>query len=553
MMGRLSSRSLRGKILIAVICCAVVPLAAVGAWLTSTATRSGELLLRSQLDSTVDRAALAVHERWTHRESDVLLLANNEPIRAALRSSPASAEPPAYLRRAFETMPNVAGVVVRDAHGVTRWTLGETSQTPAASRGTNQNGSPPATGALIVHVPVRDETTDASLGEVLAFIRMDGLIPAATPSRTAGGAGFVAVHDRTGGAWLHPYGLQLSWLDGARFTWDGHPWLAVRRSLTTPAIDIIAAGALDPFVAPFTQTARLGASALAIVAMIVIVLTVFVTGRLTSSLSELADAADTVARGDLSAHIDVHSVDEVGRVARTFNSMTDSIRRMIRELSQREAVAAMGELAATLAHQVRSPATAIRLDVQRAHDKLPLESPERALLGRALEQLDRLERAVSGSLKVARSTGAEFRDIDVGDVLRRAVAGVERDRNGHRVRLDVSGIATVPLVTRGDEPSLEQLFTNVLTNAAQAARAGVMVSAVRSPDARITVTIRDDGPGMSAEVLARAGEPLFSTKPEGTGLGLAIAKRIAVAHGGELILASVPGEGSTASVELPQN
>ena len=71
-------------------------------------------------------------------------------------------------------------------------------------------------------------------------------------------------------------------------------------------------------------------------------------------------------------------------MGRAFNSMLESIARMMRELSQREAVAAMGEIAATMAHQVRSPATAIRIDVQRAHDKLPANAPERALLARAL-------------------------------------------------------------------------------------------------------------------------------------------------------------------------
>ena len=72
----------------------------------------------------------------------------------------------------------------------------------------------------------------------------------------------------------------------------------------------------------------------------------------------------------------------------------------------------MGEIAATMAHQVRSPATAIRLDVERAHDKLPKDAPERALLARAPSQLDQMERAVSASVKVARAarTGARAGD-----------------------------------------------------------------------------------------------------------------------------------------------
>jgi len=105
---------------------------------------------------------------------------------------------------------------------------------------------------------------------------------------------------------------------------------------------------------------------------------------------------------------------------------------------------------------------------------------------------------------------------------------------------------------RGDASSLEQLFANVLANGVEAAGSGGRVSiSAETTDQRVRVTIRDNGPGMAPDVLARAGEPLFSTKPAGTGLGLAISKRIVVSHQGMLSLESAEGAGTTVAIDLP--
>src|SRR6185369_13514605 len=176
----------------------------------------------------------------------------------------------------------------------------------------------------------------------------------------------------------------------------------------------------------------------------------------------------------------------------------------------REAIAAMGEIAATMAHQVRSPATAIRIDVERAHAKLPPDVPERALLARALTQLDRVERAVSASLRVARAARTDFIELDVHEPLDRAIAGTRREYAHRSIAVDTSSVSRAPLHARGDAASLEQLFGNVLTNAAQASPDGgrVLVSVEANGEPQLSIRIRDDGPGMTADVLARAGEPL---------------------------------------------
>ncbi len=549
-------RSLRVRILATVLLCAVAPLAGVGIWLTQTAARSGALLLQAQLDSTADRAVVAASERWRHRQSDVSLLAGNEPVRLALGAVPEVVEAPAYLQRAFATMTDVVGAEVRDARGHLRWTFGQVPASRSSAGGDVRAGAPGASPQLSLRAPIRNEGTGVVLGEVLAFVRIDGLVPALSRSQ-APDADFIAVHDRATGAWIRPTSLAPAMLDARQFVWEGHQWLAVRRSLAAPPIDIVATATLDPFIAPFARTAAMGAAALAAVAISVIVLTVLVTTRLTGSLAKLAEAADAVARGDLDARVDAgvdaRALDEVGRVARTFNTMTASIRLMMFERSQREAVVAMGELAATLAHQVRSPATAMRIDVQRAHDRMPAASPERALLARALEQMDRLERAVAGSLRLARVGGGEFALTDVREPLRRTLVGLRDECARLGATVDDDGIGASPLFVECDAPSLEQLVANVIVNAAQAARphGHIWVTAHAHSGQRAVIIIRDDGPGMTTDVLARAGEPLFSTRPEGTGLGLAIAQRIAAAHRGSLTIESTPDAGTTVRLELP--
>ena len=543
------TRSLQAKLLAAVVVCALVPLAAVGMWLSSSAVRSGELLLRTQLDSAASRSAAIVQQRWGIRKSDVLMLATSGPVRLSLGTRGADTVP-AYVRRAFATMSGISRVELRDSTGRVVWSFPQSRVDPAGDPRRVEIGSNEPS-STVLRAPVVDQVGHP-LGEVEAHIRFDALTPM-LPTVEAAPSQFIAYRDRSTGAQIAPAGLPASAFSDERFEWSQHRWLEVRRQLNDPPIDVVAAAQLDPFLAPFARTARVGAAALVLSAAFAIALTIVVTSRLTSSLGDLALAADRVSAGALHTRVHDTSEDEVGRVGRAFNTMLESIARMMRELSQREAVAAMGELAATMAHQVRSPATAMRIDVQRAYDKLAPDSPERALLARALGQLDRMERAVSASLKVARGAKTEFTELDIREPLDRAVAGVRREHAERSVTVDVASFPPTPITVRGDAASLEQLFGNVLVNAAQASRAGgrIGVSVDANSGRELAVTIRDDGAGMTAEVLARAGEPLFSTKAEGTGLGLAIARRIAAAHGGTVSIESSRGFGTTVAIQLP--
>jgi signal transduction histidine kinase len=168
-----------------------------------------------------------------------------------------------------------------------------------------------------------------------------------------------------------------------------------------------------------------------------------------------------------------------------------------------------------------------------------------------LNGVTRLETSVAGALRVARRGRTPATTIDLSAVLLAAVDLVRGTMAAIPAELDVR-LPTSPLTVRGDAAALQQLFANLLFNAAQSLEPGgrVQIDAAEA-DGGVDVIIADDGVGISRENLARMERPFFSTKANGTGLGLPIARQIAAAHAGSLSIDSEPGRGTTVRVRLP--
>ncbi len=238
------------------------------------------------------------------------------------------------------------------------------------------------------------------------------------------GARMQAVERATGQSLL-PVFAPDSVIGQDRFTTTNGDWLAVHRTLADPEVDLTLAAPLDAYVQPFERVARAGAITIALVSLMALALSAFLTKRLTSTLERLAVAADAVAGGDLDHRVDGSGADEVGRVAAAFNSMTETLRRTLAELSKRQALAAVGQFAVTLSHEVRNGLTAVRVDLQRAEEKTAEDAPGRPLIVRALENVRRLDGTVSGSLRVARSGRTPRRRLDLGPVVAAAAQRAE--------------------------------------------------------------------------------------------------------------------------------
>jgi two-component system, sensor histidine kinase FlrB len=155
-------------------------------------------------------------------------------------------------------------------------------------------------------------------------------------------------------------------------------------------------------------------------------------------------------------------------------------------------------------------------------------------------------------LQIARSGRIELALVDLRDPIEAAVHAVEpvAARAGATLR---TALPDVPTTVQGDGTALQQLFTNLLANAAQAVAEGgtIEVNAALGRES-VTVRVRDDGRGIASEALVRVREPFFTTRADGTGLGLAIAERIATAHQAELTIESEVGRGTVASVRFPR-
>jgi signal transduction histidine kinase len=220
-----------------------------------------------------------------------------------------------------------------------------------------------------------------------------------------------------------------------------------------------------------------------------------------------------------------------------------------RSLAHAEKLAAIGETAARIAHEIRNPVTAARsLAQQLAREP---GAPFAAELGVILEELERVERQVAALLRFARREELRREAVDLGELLRTTV-----DR--FRPRLEAAGVEvtlTAPeVVAHVDREKLRQVLVNLIENAldalADAPGARRLAVAVEGHNGTAAVRVSDTGPGVAPDALPRLFEPFFSLKSTGTGLGLAIAKRTVDAHGGR-ISAVADAPGMTFAVELP--
>jgi signal transduction histidine kinase len=535
--------SFRTRILLLVLAVAVVPLGLLGLWLTGTAERSGEELLRTRLDEALRETTSQITSRWVRQRFDLLFLTEEASVHQALRAADTPPVPPALQRRFDELDPGVVIVTVLDRDGETIWTLMRTA--------TADPEPPGSDGHVTAAFSIRDRISGQLLGSLAAGIQADVLLPPGSIAPAAAGMVVGLFESHTGVALL-PLPFDPALLAEPRFAWGGDEWLSVRRSFSEPPFDLALAAPLTPFVQPFEDAARRGAWLLLLVAVAGLGVAALLTGRMTRSLRRLSAAAAAVSRGDLKQRVEKPGTDEVGQVARAFNTMTESLHRTLRELASRESLAAIGEFAASLAHEIRNPLTAIRVDLQSLEERLPGESNLREPLESALAEIERLNLTVKDTLEVARRGRAGSDLVDLSDPLNAATHAARPAFEERAAILTAHAAPQPPLTVRGDVGALEQLFLNIIQNAAQALDAGgeAVVRVDRDGESAV-ITIQDDGAGIPPEDLERVFDPLFSTKEGGTGLGLTIARRIARAIGGDVHVESARGTGTTVEVRLP--
>src|SRR5215510_695192 len=389
-------------------------------------------------------------------------------------------------------------------------------------------------------------------GSDVAF-GMDGQVLATTLPRTDD----AALAER-----LRSTGVSTATLDGEQYAVLPRP--LVEGAVKGPVVLILRSRTEQLLSLTEIQT---GLAATAIVAVLLATLLSFAVARtITRPLAAITDVMREVARtGDLTRKITLSEGrrwhdEDAELLATTFNTLTDSIGRIQREMSQKERLSALGRLSTVIAHEVRNPLMIIKGSLHALRQKDLTDSRMREAVADINEEVERLNRIVNEVLDFARPIRFEIAPADLNALCRESATASHASAPGAAVSLDLD--ASTPTLST-DAGRLRIALVNMLVNARHAVNgtsehaptaegAGPQVTLrTRATGDRVTIVIADRGAGIEPAHLAHVFDPYFTTKRGGTGLGLAIAKNIIEGLGGTIGIDSAPGVGTEIRINLP--
>lgn len=226
-------------------------------------------------------------------------------------------------------------------------------------------------------------------------------------------------------------------------------------------------------------------------------------------------------------------------------------RRLHDAIRHKEKLAAIGGLAAGVAHEIRNPLSSIKGIASYYKSKFEDGSEDKEMAGVMIEEVDRLSRAVSELLELARPAKLNIKSSNVNNLLEHSVRLIQREATAKNVRIQLN-ITADSLLVDIDPDRLSQSLLNLYLNALQAMPNGGQLTIDSSAvGGAARIDIRDSGAGICLEDLSKIFDPYFTTKSKGTGLGLAIVQKIIEAHHGIVKVRSAIGQGSVFSIILP--
>lgn len=285
----------------------------------------------------------------------------------------------------------------------------------------------------------------------------------------------------------------------------------------------------------------------------------FVLYNLIRPLRRLTGAAEAVASGDLSVRVNYKSRDEIGRLASTFNLMTDKLLEL-KDLEEKLRImdrrAVLSETAATLAHEIRNPLNLINLTADHlSHSFRPDEPKQREAYEGMIASLKAEVRHLNTMVEEFMTIGKPIRIRKATFPLSELLAQVELLVKQHLVskQLSLRFALPEPLPLHADQEQLRLVFLNLLLNAIDAspAKGAIAIAAYKEPSSTV-ITVADQGPGIDQASIDRIFEPYFSKRPDGMGLGLAMARRIVEAHNGSITVKNRESGGACFEIRLPE-
>jgi two-component system NtrC family sensor kinase len=274
--------------------------------------------------------------------------------------------------------------------------------------------------------------------------------------------------------------------------------------------------------------------------------------RVLSPLTRLSLRVAAVARGDLSARVDRHADDEIGRVAVEFERMVDALSERDDQLRRTERLVAMGRLAAHVTHEVRNPLNSIRLNVEMLQEDVADTLPEaKRMLESVVREVDHLTAITDQYLRLVRLPEPKLERVDLGNLVRDVAQFLapEMERANVHVRLSLEPVAPVAI----DEGQLRQALFNLCRNAREAMpEGGPLEIALCERDGVVVLSMRDQGSGIPEAEREKIFDLFYTTKQHGTGLGLALTQQIIVAHRGRIHCSAGEAGGTIFEIRLPR-
>ncbi|MGD0919204.1 MAG: ATP-binding protein [Thermodesulfobacteriota bacterium] len=324
---------------------------------------------------------------------------------------------------------------------------------------------------------------------------------------------------------------------------------------------------------------RMMISGIVSVIILSLLLSLLLTRFVNRPIDRLLAATKNAAHGNLDQNVAIRSHDELGELSDSFNNMILELKRSrnaieewtqtlehrvqerTRELQQVQdqlvragKMAAIGELAAGVAHEINNPLTGVLTFSSLMLKKVDEKNPWKKDLEHIVEQTTRCRNIVRGLLDFARQRKPDKREWDIHTLIERTLTLVEKQAPFQNIKVTKEFKTGVPpLFVDGDQ--IQQVFMNILLNAADAmaGNEGTLTIKTDLRDGITEVSFRDTGGGIAKEHLSKLFDPFFTTKEtgKGTGLGLAISYGIIQSHGGDIEVESEVGKGSTFRIKLP--
>lgn len=239
--------------------------------------------------------------------------------------------------------------------------------------------------------------------------------------------------------------------------------------------------------------------------------------------------------------------DKIAGIICTSRDVTE-LRQTEERLRRTDKLTVVGELSASVAHEIRNPLTSLKGLVQL----LKMEDEKHQLYYQImLDELDRINHIVSELLLLAKPQQIKFTKADLQMILNGVISLLKSEASLHNIQIEFA-VQEQEAIIECEPNQLKQLFINILKNAIEASSAGDLVAiSLDVTDNHVTVRVKDQGCGISKEFLERIGEPFYSSKEKGTGLGMTVSFKIVQSHNGTIKFLSEPDKGTEVIVQLP--